>query len=258
MEELFTKNSEMLIKFDDFIIKKINWNSKSNNIIEISEELNIGIDSIIFIDDNPFECEQVKGALPEVDVYCLDGSNVENVMKVLDIKHIDFLNLTDEDKNKSENYYIEQIRNTIKSKINDVDVFLKSLQIELEVKEVNEETLERVTQLINKTNQFNLTNKRYSKTEIIDLIKSNYKIFTLNAKDKFGDYGLIGLAIVEIDKNIWKIDNFLLSCRVLKRKIEGNFMATIIDIAQIINVSLIEGYYVQSAKNIQVKDFLKP
>ncbi|MFV0520081.1 MAG: hypothetical protein ACK5LY_07375 [Lachnospirales bacterium] len=233
---------------------KKNWNPKSVNIIDISKELNIGTDSLIFIDNNPFECGQVSSILPEVDTYCLNGSPTENLLLILNIKYIDFLNLTSEDLKKSESYLLEQRRNDEKNSFNDVNDYLASLNIKITITEVNDNNIDRVVQLINKTNQFNMTTKRYTKQEVLDLLSNNYTIYSLGVSDKFGDYGLVGVAILERQSNILKIHNLLLGCRVLKRKIEHNFISFIYE-KSLSNINELHGYYVESAKNTQVKNF---
>jgi FkbH-like protein len=230
----------MPLKWDDFLIKKINWNPKSQNIKEISLEINVGLDSLIFIDDNPFEIEEVKNSVG------VDGIlvNKDNMLSILDDVRLKAINITQEDKNKLEQYKAEQKRTEVFKTINSIDDFIKNLNIKINYWINNKNQLKRITQLINKTNQFNLTTKRYSESEVEEMMQKD-KVFSFQVEDKFGDMGIVSVVIV---KN-GIIDTFLMSCRVLGRKIEEQIMQIVLN-----NVKLpLKAVYIKTAKNSQIE-----
>jgi len=240
VKEVFDKK-EMPLKWDDFLIKKINWIPKSENIKEIAKEMNVGMESLLFIDDNPFEIEEVKRI--EIDSVLV---NEENILSILDDVRLKSITITKEDKEKFQQYKSEQLRSKILKDVSSIDEFIKSLNIEIDYSINNKNHLKRITQLINKTNQFNLTTKRYSESEVEKMMK-NDKVFSFSVKDKFGDMGIVSVVII---KN-GEIDTFLMSCRVLGRKIEDKIMEIILN-----HTSLpLKAKYIKTAKNAQVKDF---
>jgi FkbH-like protein len=239
VKEVFDKKN-MPLKWDDFLIKKINWNPKSQNIKEISLEINVGLDSLIFIDDNPFEIEEVKNSVG------VDGIlvNKDNMLSILDDVRLKAINITQEDKNKLEQYKAEQKRTEVFKTINSIDDFIKNLNIKINYWINNKNQLKRITQLINKTNQFNLTTKRYSESEVEEMMQKD-KVFSFQVEDKFGDMGIVSVVIV---KN-GIIDTFLMSCRVLGRKIEEQIMQIVLN-----NVKLpLKAVYIKTAKNSQIE-----
>jgi FkbH-like protein len=240
MEELFNKR-KFPLDFDDFLIKKINWQPKSQNIKQIAQKINVGLDSLLFIDDNPFEIEEVKDSIG------VDGIliNEENILAILDDIRLKSISITNEDKDKLNQYKSEQKRAEVFKDVSSIDDFIKSLNIKVTYWINNKSQLQRITQLINKTNQFNLTTKRYSQSEI-EIFMNNDKIFSFQVEDKFGDMGIVSVIIVKDNK----IDTFLMSCRVLGRKIEDQILNIVLK-----NVKMpLEGTYIKSTKNSQVED----
>ncbi|RKZ77307.1 MAG: hypothetical protein DRQ57_00345 [Gammaproteobacteria bacterium] len=245
IEDLFN-NQDMPLKWNDFVIKKINWQNKSQNIIEIANELNVGIDSMIFFDDSHFEINLVKDTLENIDVIKLDSNNPINNLGI--IERLPFLNsikITIEDENKSSQYLSEQKRITIRKTTATVDDFIESLEINISYWINNKSQLARITQLVNKTNQFNLTTKRYSESEISHFMNFN-QVFSFQIKDKFGDMGITAVVIV-IDN---KIDTFLMSCRILGRKIEEKIMKIILNQT----TKPLSAEYIRTSKNSQVEN----
>jgi len=239
VKEVFD-NKKMPLKWNDFLIKKINWNPKSQNIQEIAKEINVGIDSLLFIDDNPFEIEEVKSI--GVESLLINEENIENILDNIKLKAI---NITDEDKNKTNQYKAEFKRGEILKEVTTIDEFIKSLNIKIEYWINNKTQLKRITQLINKTNQFNLTTKRYTESEVEEMMKNN-KVFSFRVTDKFGDMGIVSVVIV---KN-GEIDTFLMSCRVLGRKIENQIMDIVLE-----NIDLpLKAKYIKTKKNSQVEN----
>ena len=240
VKEVFDKKN-MPLKWDDFLVKKINWTPKSENIQEIAKEINVGIDSLLFIDDNEFEIEEVKRV--GVEAILINENNILEILNRVDLKAI---NLTKEDLEKVNQYKAEQKRGEILKEVKSIDDFIKSLNIKINYWINNKNQLKRITQLINKTNQFNLTTKRYSESEIEKMMQ-NDKVFSFQVEDKFGDMGIVSVVIVKNNE----IDTFLMSCRVLGRKIEDKIMKIVLD-----NVSLpLKARYIKTKKNSQVENF---
>ena len=258
IEKMFNKNI-MFLKQDDFVIKKINWSPKNHNIQEIANEINIGLDSIVFIDDSDFEIQLIKSTLPQVNTVQVPKtlSNYPETIKKLYPLFFSGIN-SNEDKHKTRMYLDENERKKKSLKYKNIDDYINSLGLELLLSKNRQIPIERCTQLTQKTNQFNFTTKRYSRAELEQLIlKENWHLISLSIKDKFGDYGTTGLIILTIDNDKATIDTFLLSCRVLGRKIENIFFKAVIDELKLMNVKQLIGVYVPTKKNIQVKGFYK-
>lgn len=258
VNEAFRKHPMMVLNLDDFIIKKINWNPKPENIKEIANELNLGIDSFVFIDDSVFERNLVREVLPQCNVpefpSDLTYLNIWFYEEVV-YKYFPKLKITEEDKEKNEQYLRNFLRENIKSNLT-FDEYIKQLEIKLTYHINDERFVSRMAQLTQKTNQFNLTTKRYTESDIIDFIKrGDMFLFALEYEDRFGKEGIVGLAIVMLVNNIAKIDTFLMSCRVIGRKVEFDFMNFIIEYFSKKGVKRFEGEYIPTSKNIIVKNF---
>lgn len=244
----FWKNcDENVINLSNIVAHRINWNNKADNIVSIAEELNIGIDSIVFIDDNPTERAAVKDALPMVTVpdfpehpYLLPA-----FIKNIDEQYFKVYQITSEDTNKTVQYQTQKLRLSEKLNYTNHEDFLKSLQITLTINEITPNCITRISQLTQKTNQFNLTSHRYTEHDISTFISRGWEIFNLSVSDKFGDYGISGCII--FNDNI--IDSFLLSCRVLGHGIETAFMATILTKLKDLGYSKVSATFVPNGKN---------
>lgn len=254
VREVFDKRSEMVLKTEHFVATRINWNNKVDNIKSIAKELNLGLDSFIFIDDSEYECEFVRKEIPEVETICLNGSMESRLMILSRLQSINLVKLTKEDRSKTNSYLVEKKRSIEMSKYSDLDSYLKDLDIQVRVDFGDKINIERVSQLTLKTNQFNLTNRRYAVSDLLTMIDQGYKIYAAHVTDKFGEYGIVGVVIVKELLQIWEIDTFLLSCRVLKRNVERKLFAFILEKARENNVNLIKGFYSASNKNIMVKN----
>jgi len=241
------------LREDDFLIKKINWNDKASNIQQIAQELNLGESSIVFIDDNPVERSLVQEFLPEVntpdfpkDIYTLNSW----FLKVVN-KYFAKINLTQEDLEKQKQYEAKFKRDLLSSN-NSYEDFLKNLNIEIDFFINDEEYIQRYSQMTQKTNQFNLTTKRYTVADITKFIKDNtFTVIAVNYRDKFGNEGITGLVILDNKDNYISIDTFLLSCRILKRGVEAKLFQKIEELSKGKNI-LAE--YIPTSKNIQTKD----
>jgi len=257
--EVFEKHPLMVLKLDDFIVKKINWKPKHENIKEMAEELNLGLDSFVFIDDNPFERKVVREFLPEVtvpefpeDITVLNSWFWEEVV----YEYFPKLSITKEDREKLEQYKRNIRRKELQSKITSYEDFLKSLQINLNVYIDDSRFKTRLAQLTQKTNQFNLTTRRYTESNIEGFLNDRKTIvYALEYRDIFGSEGIIGEAIVKLENDEAFIDTFLMSCRVIGRNVEYQFLDFIIDDLRKRGVKKIFGEYIPTKKNALVKDF---
>jgi FkbH-like protein len=255
--EVFEKHPFQLIKLNNIAAYRINWQDKATNIQELANELNIGLDSIVFIDDNPAERERVKQMLPEVIVPDFPRSPflMVSYFKKIYEDHFQAYKLTNEDLSKTSQYIANSERNIFKKSFTTVEEYLKSLEMELTIYEASNFTIPRIAQMTQKTNQFNLTTIRYTEDDIKNKIKKGDFIHCLSVKDKFGDNGIAVLSIIQIENNIAFIDSFLLSCRILGRNIEGVYLNYIINLLIDKNISEVRSHYVPSNKNKQTKDF---
>lgn len=249
---------DSILKMEDFSAFKANWEPKHENIREIARILNIGIDSLVFADDNPVEREIVRSQEPHVAVPEL-GNNVAKYINIIDkTSYFETVSLSTDDLQRSAYYADNSVRQELQGKYENYDDFLSSLDMKSEIKAFAPVYLDRITQLINKTNQFNVTTRRYNQAEIEDIARDD-RYVTLYGRliDKFGDNGLISIIIGEIKGKELHIDLWLMSCRVLKRGMEQAMFDQLVDIARTRNVDTIFGYYYQTAKNGMVSDLFE-
>ena len=249
---------DSVLKKDDFVNKKINWNPKNQNLIETANELNLLPESFVFVDDNPAErhivSETLKGvAVPEI-------SNVENFINVIDkSEFFEVTSLSDDDLKRNDMYKENEKREALKNTFTNYKDYLLSLEMKAEVKAFEPMYMSRIAQLTNKSNQFNLTTKRYTIKELEDISRDkNYITLYGKLTDKFGDNGVVSLIIGKLDdnnKNILHIMLWLMSCRVLKRDMEYAMMDELVKVSKANNIKKLIGYYYPTEKNIMVKDF---
>lgn len=257
VEQVFSQREDMVLQLDDFVSLKINWKSKVENIKEIARELNVGLDSMVFVDDDPFEREQIKAFIPEVIVpeFPEHPYQLFDFMSDLRNQWFQIYDLTDEDKRKTEQYRENSERQNFRVKHDSQESFLKAMQIQLTFTVSSDLHLPRIAQITQKTNQFNLTTKRYTETELAYLAKQNYMFADIAVSDKFGDSGITASAIVKIDNHKAEIDSFLLSCRILGRGIETAFLYLVLNRLLEKNVTDVFALYIPTEKNIQVEQF---
>ncbi len=251
--EAWEKNPFMVLRKDTFAAWRINWNDKPSNIRELAEELNIGLDSLVFLDDNPSERELVRQTLPMVatpefperpyELPSFFKSLVENYFRVYSI--------TSEDLNKTEQYKANARRAEASRSFVDLDSFIRSLDIRLTIEAANSFSIPRVAQMTQKTNQFNLTTRRYTEADVRRLVDSGWEIMCLGVEDKFGDSGITGCVMVDGDT----IDTLLLSCRILGKGIESAFLKTVLRLMRDRGVKTVKAEYIPTPKNSQVESF---
>lgn len=248
-------HSDMILKEEDFYSIKANWEPKNINIEDIAKEINIGQNSLIFLDDNPFERETVKKYLPDVKVPEI-GENIENYIEFIDRNgYFEVTNMSEEDLKRNEYYIANKNREENKKTFENYEEFLLSLNMEAEIELAKPIYYERIAQLTNKTNQFNLTTRRYSLEEIKEVSNDKNKVLVYGRlKDKFGDNGLITVVIGELKDKVLYLDLWLMSCRVLKRNMEEAMFDFLIEFCKENKISKIHGYYKKTNKNNMVKD----
>lgn len=253
VKDCWSKNPYNIINEKYISSYRINWNNKADNIKEIATELNIGLDSFVFIDDNPTERELVKQTLPMVEVpdFPEQPYNLANFIDELTENYFKVYALTDEDKKKTEEYKANAERSKEQSKFTDMDSFIRSLEIKISIQSANIMNISRIAQMTQKTNQFNLTTKRYTESDLNTLLANDAKIWSLSVADKFGDSGITGAIIIKNNE----VDEFLLSCRILGKGIEKEFVRQILLLLKQTGFSELKAAYIPTAKNSQVKDF---
>jgi FkbH-like protein len=252
---VFREHPAMVLREDDFVAIRINWELKPVNIRAIAEELNIGIDSLVFVDDNPVEREMVKTALPEVEVpdFPVDTARLPEFADELFKRFFPILRLTDDDARKTrmyhENIEREASRRTARSHLD----FLRETGTVITARLAGEAEIPRVSQLTNKTNQFNLTTIRYTEKEIAALVANpDTPVFTISVRDKFGDNGLVGVMILRLAGTEANVDTFLLSCRVMGRYIEDAFVTAVEDRLRLQGITSVVATYIPTPKNLPV------
>lgn len=253
--EAFEKHPEMVLRMKDFSVFKANWQPKSDNIREIAAELNLGLDSLVFIDDNPAEIEIVNQFVPEVKTILLGDDPAEFCALVQNARFFEPKSITAEDLERVGQYRQEAQRREVLSAVTDMDAYLESLRMEAAIREFCAADLPRIAQLINKSNQFNLTTRRRTEAEVQALMADPaYCAFSVRLADRFGDYGLISVVIAAIAGSEMTIDTWLMSCRVLKRQVEQEVLNEIVRLAHLWNCTRIRGVYLPTAKNGMVQD----
>lgn len=258
VHEVFEKNPGMVLKKDNIIDWKVSWEEKSAGIREIAQELGIGLDSFIFIDDDSLECSKMVESCPEVLTLQLP-SDENQITPFLDhVWAFDKVRVTSEDALRNRMYRQEKKRKELKSEGISLESFLKSLELKVSMRFAGEEDIARAAQLTQRTNQFNLSTIRRNEDEMALLMKDDAtKCFVVEVSDKFGDYGIIGLIILKDNGKSLFIDTFLMSCRIFGRNVEDIMLSGIGKYADGIGRQTIEAVYVQTERNRPVYDFIK-
>ncbi len=255
--EVIKDHPRMLLRPEHFAIRRINWQDKATNLREIAAELNIGIDSLAFIDDNPVERQWVREHAPEVTVIELPTNALDYARVLRETPGLERLTLSEEDKSRGRFYTEDRMREDLRLSAGSMDDFYKSLKMEAKIGRVNAETLARVSQLTQKTNQFNLSTKRYNEAQISTLGSSAAsQVYWMAVKDRFGDNGLIAVGILHFKDEVCDLDTLLMSCRVIGRGVETAFLAFLVDVAQRAGCKELHAEYRTTNKNAPVKDFL--
>lgn len=254
--EVLHHHPGMLLQPRHFAAMRINWNDKAQSLREIATELNIGLDALAFLDDNPIERQQVRSDLPEVTVIELSDDPVEYALALRECPVFERLTLSEEDQRRSSYYAAQRDRGKLEQNCVSREDFYRSLQQEAEIAPFTSSALSRITQLTNKTNQFNLTTRRYTEHQIIELAnRTGWYCFSIRVRDRYGDNGLVGTAITHGVGERYEIDTFLLSCRVIGRTVETAFLSFLADHARALGATRLQGWFKPTRKNAPAKDF---
>jgi FkbH-like protein len=252
----FEEHPDMVLRLEDIAVFMANWENKADNIRHIQSVLNIGFDSMVFLDDNPFERNIVRENLPEVLVPELPEDPADYLEYLYELNLFETSTYSSEDTKRTKLYQIEAQRKSTQQKFTDVDDFLKSLNMLSDVDSFNKFNTPRVAQLSQRSNQFNLRTIRYSEADIENIRSSNeYYTFAFTLEDKFGDNGLICVIILKREnESTLFIDTWFMSCRVLKRGMENFVLNTIANFSKNNGFKFLKGEYIATPKNDMVKD----
>lgn len=276
------ESPNMVLRASDFAARRVNWNDKASNIQGIAEELNIGLDSVIFVDDSPVECERVRTAFPEVQVEQFPSDPLAIPAFMTALQGAARLHVTDDDVKRTASVRANAAREGLRRAAPDVDSFIRSLGIELAVSRQDRSAVRRVSQLTQRTNQFNLTTKRYTAGDVERLMDAGF-VYTMSMKDRFSDYGVVAVAVAmpgraaAADNGVagadeheagesprrhdpgaadeWEIDSFLMSCRAFGRKIESELLHAVLDDARLNGVRIVRARRVSTARNGMTRTF---
>jgi FkbH-like protein len=251
----FREHPDMLLREDDIAVFQANWTDKASNLKHIAEKLNIGVDALVFLDDNPAERMQVRGELPFVGVPELPEDPSLYARTLAAAGYFEAVAFSDEDRKRAEYYQANAARAAALSSSGDMAGYLRSLDMVCSIGPVDATSRPRVSQLIGKSNQFNLTTRRYSEAEVAAAASDpNRHISQVRLVDRFGDNGIIAVLIADKTPKSWEIDTWLMSCRVLGRRVELACLQHLIAAAQSEGASELIGRYIPSAKNKMVAD----
>jgi len=248
---MIEKHPEMLLKLEHFISQQINWQDKVENLRVIAKEINIGMDSLVFVDDNPVECNRVRTAIPEVTVFQVPSDLSALPRQFAELcKLFVGITLSEEDRGRNQMYLQNQQRQLEMNAVSSVEEYLRTLEMKVEVDSLNAGNLQRVVQLFHKTNQFNVTTRRHSELFLSSLIRNlDWVTFVVRLTDKFGDNGIVLVALVNIIGKYALLDTFLMSCRVIGRSLEYAAIGIITNALYTRGVEELIGEYIPTAKN---------
>jgi FkbH-like protein len=251
------EHPHMVLREEHFAAICVNWGPKPDNMKLIADEINIGADTFVFVDDNPAERELIRQMLPEIEVLELPDNPALYARALRETNFFANLSLTEEDKNRGAMYAAQRQRIQLQKSVATLQDYLKSLEMVCSIRLAGEKDIKRAAQLTRRTNQFNLTTRRYSEQQIQQMIESpDWNVYVLGLKDKFGDNGIVGLALAERQKDKqWRIDTFLMSCRVIGRRAEDALVDRICQDAIRAGAKDIKSEYIKTPKNTLVSDF---
>lgn len=246
----------MRLREEHFAAVRINWKNKVDNIRELADELNIGLNSLVFIDDNPHEREMIRQMLPEVLTVDLptDPSRYRETLEAM--SDFELLALTKEDEVRSAQYQAMHQRRAVRNAAASLEDYFQSLNISASIGIANLKHIDRLVQMHNKTNQFNLTTRRYQTADMTRFLADDaYQLYILNVRDRFGDHGLVGAAIIRANGNCWFIDSLLMSCRVMGLSVETALLHKIYEDAAHKGIETLVGEFIPTKQNQPVEDF---
>jgi FkbH-like protein len=255
VDEVFARHPSVVLKKDNFAHMQVHWRPKSESIVAIARELNLGLEHLVFVDDNPTECEEVGRALPMVSVLRLPERPEEYVEALLESGYFDALSVSMEDQRRSELYKQRDQAEQLRAESGSMEDFYRSLELEATIASVDAATLARAAQLTQKTNQFNATTLRYTESQVSERVNDpNWAVVTISVRDRFGDNGIVGLVMAQLIDGELDIDTFLLSCRVIGRTVETALLAHLCEQAERRGARALRGRIIPTAKNGPVRE----
>jgi FkbH-like protein len=253
---VFLKHPEMLLRESDIAVFQANWNDKATNIAAIAEALSLGLDAMVFVDDNPVERASIRDALPDVAVPELPEDPALYARTLAAAGYFEAITFSDEDRRRADSYQANAARATLRERVTNLEDFLRSLEMLITFGPFDAIGRSRIAQLINKSNQFNLTTRRYDDPQVTAFI-NDPRCFTLQVRlrDRFTDYGMIGVVICrEASPSQWEIDTWLMSCRVLGRRVENAVLREVLHRARLRGISTVVGRYIPTSRNAMVSE----
>lgn len=258
VDAVFLNHRFMMVRKEHFAEMEIHWEPKSDSLKRIAKRLSIGLEHMVFADDNPAECEQVRRDLPMVTVIHLPGRPELYVEALCVAGLFDSLGLSDEDRRRGLLYQQRAQAETVRSASSNIEDYYRDLDMQLSIARVDQASRARAAQLTQKTNQFNLTTIRYSEAELAERMSDpDWLAVTVGVRDRFGDNGIVGVLMVRAVEDRLDIDTFLLSCRVIGRTVETAMLAYLCDAAQERGLKKLGGRMVPTDKNVPVRDLFE-
>ena len=240
----------MLLRPEHFAAFRINWQDKAQNLREIAAELNLGTDAIAFLDDNPVERERVRSEMPEVKVIPLPDHAQGFARTLRECPYFERLTLSAEDREHTRLYHDQRKRSELAQSVGSLEDFYRSLDQEVHIAPVTRETLARVAQLTQKTNQFNVTTRRYTEQQIEEFASQpNWSVYSVRVRDRFGDNGIVGVLVTRMDGDVCEIDTLLLSCRVIGRTVETAMLGFLAETSRNNGATFLRGWFLPTKKN---------
>lgn len=255
VDQCFAQRSMPLTR-DDFAMVVANWDPKPGNLRHIVKTLNIHEDSVVFVDDSPFECALVRESLPAVRVVDIGDEPARAVERLLGNGMFDRVSVTADDRNRNRSYAIEARRAELRTGTSDYDDYLRRLALTVSLRPVTSRNIQRAAQLSQRTNQFNLCGRRFTETELGQRLAAGECMDLLfSVRDRFGDYGIVGAVYTHLDGPTLHIDNMVLSCRVFSRGIEQWMLAQVVDRAHQRECQMVQGHFIETPRNHQFRRF---
>tara|TARA_B100001123_G_C15267165_1_gene1008880 strand:- start:141 stop:1886 length:1746 start_codon:yes stop_codon:yes gene_type:complete len=255
--KVINEHPNMILREKNFASIQINWNDKAQNLKQIAEEINIGLNSIAFFDDDKINRERIKQEFPEVLTIEVPDDPSQFSLILKNLNDFNVLQRTDEDIKRGQMYSQQRERKELEKSISNLDDFLEQLDIKVKMKNSSEFLIPRISQLTLKTNQFNLTTKRYQEEEIRNFTNDDkFIVGCAQVSDKFGDNGITGVYIINKQEKVWFIDTFLLSCRIMGRGVENGIISQILIDAKNNGVEEIRANFIPTQKNKPAENFL--
>ena len=249
----------MKLRPNHFAAMRINWQDKASNLRAIANELNLGLDALVFLDDSEFERTEVRRRVPEVTVADLPADPSDYPAFVAQLPYFDALTATEEDQRRGQMYVEDRQRRELEKHAISLEEFLRGLDIRVSVRHADRMLLPRLAQLTQRTNQFNLTTRRYTESDLCAMIcRGDWRLYSAQARDRIGDSGIIGAALIQLDKATAtaRLDTFLLSCRILGRGIESAFLASVLLDLEAAGFESVLAEFLPTKRNAIAKDFL--